>query len=433
MVRRLWTAYRQPAALWFLVATSTSGCVDSVELFGEAPAAGGAGGAVPETGGADSGGASQTGGIGGTAPLLVPGPSGAALQVDAGNAHSCGIADGGLYCWGENGAGQLGLGDFTARITPSPVEAGLAWDAVSTGYEFTCALRAGSVWCVGAGSNGQLGSGAFSSSTEFVEVVLPGAATAVEAGFEFACALLADARVFCWGAGTEGQLAQDDPFPEPGLSSAIPVEVPGGAFAMVAAGQGHGCGVKVDGALYCWGRNASGELGLGASADQQIRTPQRVGADSDWATVAAGQNHTCAIRADGSLWCWGDNPDGQLGLGDTEPRFDPTLVSGLDDVEAVALDTFHTCALRASGELLCAGRNDEGMLGVEGVEGHSTFTIAPSDGAYVGIAAGRFHTCGVAVAGGQSWFRCAGENGDGRLGTGDTLRRYVFTQTAILQ
>src|SRR5690606_19544591 len=114
-------------------------------------------------------------------------------------------------------------------------------------------------------------------------------------------------------------------------------------------GQGHGCAIALDGALYCWGRNTERELGDG---DQiQIRSPIRVGSDSDWLTLSLGQHHSCALKADESLWCWGQNTGASseegapLGTATPGQLREPTRVGSDSDWLVLSTDTFHTCAI----------------------------------------------------------------------------------------
>jgi alpha-tubulin suppressor-like RCC1 family protein len=82
--------------------------------------------------------------------------------------------------------------------------------------------------------------------------------------------------------------------------------------------------VRTDGTLWCWGDNAAGQLGLGSTTGQT--SPTQVGSATTWSAASAGHKHTCALRTDGSVWCWGDNSYGQLGLGDSTRRTSPVQV-----------------------------------------------------------------------------------------------------------
>ena len=168
----------------------------------------------------------------------------------------------------------------------------------------------------------------------------------------------------------------------------------------------------------------SGELGLGVGSEGQIRTPTRVGTDSDWTAVSAGQLSTCGIRLDSTLWCWGDDEFGQLGIEGSADLFDPTRVGAESGWTDVSVNTFGACAIR-EGVLYCWGRNDEGQLGLGDNMARETPAQVGGDSDWVEVESGRFHTC-ARRADATVW--CTGENhDDGRLGVGDYERRNVLT------
>ena len=102
------------------------------------------------------------------------------------------------------------------------------------------------------------------------------------------------------------------------------VEDTGRVWAKVASGERHTCGVGTDRSLWCWGDNGFGQLGLGDFTDRLV--PTRVGTDLDWVEISTIAYHTCGVRTDRSLWCWGLNDRAQLGLGDLTDRLVPTRV-----------------------------------------------------------------------------------------------------------
>jgi alpha-tubulin suppressor-like RCC1 family protein len=171
---------------------------------------------------------------------------------------------------------------------------------------------------------------------------------------------------------------------------------------------------------------------LGSEPRIQVREPVQVTSDGPWLVTTAGQNHTCGIRSDASLWCWGDNtasvagegyPLGIVGVTQVES---PTRVGAASDWETVHTNTFHSCALNRNHELWCWGRNVEGQLGTGDVIGRESPTRVTSDVALV--SAGRFSTCAITTDGQP---RCTGMNEDGQLGTGDVDRRQVLTPVRL--
>jgi alpha-tubulin suppressor-like RCC1 family protein len=337
------------------------------------------------------------------------------VRLAAGFGHACVVAAGVLHCWGDNSDGQLGVSsaDAGADLPPLTV-AGGPWTAPATGSHHTCALASdGGVWCWGGNANGQLGSGDRTSRAEPRQVTLPARAVDVRSAFEFTCALLADASVWCWGYNMEGQLGLGDDYP--GDDRLEPVQL--GAdrdWTFIATGQGHGCGIRAPGRLYCWGRNTDSQLGQGATNPAEIRAPVQVGTDTDWVDVGCSQSTTCGRKRNGSLWCWGQQSSGALATGDVNPRPTPAQVPTYADWSAATVGTFHTCGLRPGGEIWCAGRNTEGQIGgpdlVDAVP--SMLRADPTTG-WVEVRAGRFFTC-ARKADESVW--CMGINRERELG-----------------
>ena len=319
------------------------------------------------------------------------------VRVAGGFGHACAVTAGVLHCWGDDGDGRLGVagpgGDAGTAQAPVTV-AGGPWIAPATGSSHTCALAAdGGVWCWGGNANGQLGSGDRMSRPDPRQVPLAAKAVDVRTAFEFTCALLVDASVWCWGYNSEGQLGLGDQYP--GDDRLSPVQLGGERdWTFIATGQGHGCGIRAPGRLYCWGRNTNSQLGQGFTNPEQIRAPVQVGSDTDWIEVGCSQSTTCARKRNGSLWCWGEQSSGALAMGDVNPRPTPAQVPAFTDWSVSTVGTFHTCGLRPGGEIWCAGRNTEGQIGgpdlVDAVP--SMLRSDPTSG-WVEVRAGRMFTC----------------------------------------
>lgn len=350
---------------------------------------------------------------------------GGVKDVAAGGAHSCSLLGGGLSCWGDGSGGALGIGASGDRLAPVRVETENDWTSITAGDGTTCGLRGGGrgLFCWGANDVGQLGLGDRSPRGMPTAVALPGVPITVRTTRSSACAILDDGALLCWGANFEGQLGRADPYP--GEDGLLPAPVASAlTFREVAPGQGHTCAIASDGTLWCWGRNSDGQLGLGAGMPNQLRVPTQVGDRSDWARVAAGQGHTCAIRVDGTLWCWGEDFAGQVGIA-LGTRFDEPTQVGTDDTWAqIATVVFHTCGVKTDGSLWCWGRNAEGQLGVGDIVDRLQPTRVDERDDWDRVSTGRFHTCAQRTDG-SVW--CAGENGDGRLGVGDGARRSALS------
>ena len=336
-------------------------------------------------------------------------------RLSAGQSHACAVTNGALACWGEDSDGRLGV---PARGTgtgqgPVTVAGGGPWVVPAAGSRHTCALAAdGGVSCWGANDLGQLGTGDLTASNDPRPVALPNQAVDLRTAFDHTCALLADASAWCWGFNVEGQLGLDDQYPGHNVPSPIRVGT-NRDWVFVATGQGHTCGIRSPGTLYCWGRNSDAELGQGSANPVQIRTPIQVGSDADWVEVSCGQGNTCARKRDGSIYCWGTMSSGALAVGDVAPRTTPARVPLFSDWLGVATNTFHTCGLRATGQIWCAGRDTEGQIGSPDLaDALPNMQRADPNAGWIEVRTGRFFTC-ARKADGSIW--CLGTNSEHEL------------------
>ena len=299
-------------------------------------------------------------------PTPVMGLTSGIADVTPGDGHTCALtAGGGVLCWGFNGTGQLGDGTTTDRLVPTTVW-GLASGTaqVSAGGSHTCALTTGGgVVCWGWNYSGQIGDG--TDSTRMTPTAVSGLANGVAvvaAGGSHTCALTTGGGVMCWGANANGQLGDGTttsrrltPTAVSGLTSGI---------TAIAAGGAHTCALAADGSVLCWGSNLLGQLGDGTTTDRTTPTPVS-GLASGVVSIAVRGPHTCALTAEGSVLCWGFNAEGQLGDGTSTDRLVPTVVPGLvSGTTAVTVGNRHTCALNAAGRVVCWGDDEEGQLGL---------------------------------------------------------------------
>ncbi|MFB6262983.1 MAG: hypothetical protein ABEL76_05075 [Bradymonadaceae bacterium] len=230
--------------------------------------------------------------------------------------------------------------------------------------------------------------------------------TAVALGESHTCAIDTNGRLWCWGKNAEGQLGD-------GTNEYRPSPVQTGssaAWVELGAAASYTCGRRSDGTLWCWGN--SPHRG-GKPTPQEIVAPD----DNDirWQAVATGRRHACALDRGGALWCWGARDREQTGdrSFDTHPN-SPGRVGDRTDWTAIAAGGDHSCGIHGDSTLRCWGANGNGELG-QGSAGSAKEKAVKVDGAWTDVAVGGDHTCGVRDDGSLS---CWGANDHGQLGLG---------------
>lgn len=428
------------------------------------------------------------------APVAVTGTVATAANVtaiSAGSTHSCAVAGGAAHCWGAGGSGQLGNGTTPAAagaavaVTTGGVLSGRTLTAISAGNQFSCTTGNTPGSCWGLGSAGQLGNRAAATTSTAVDTAVTGPVCAsgavrlnstdcsLEQGTDYWGRL--SYSIGSWAAPNSGWVkattrTRDAISPEvtarsetsltlgwaqvselsrsyaeftvqrsTSPSGSNPVTVYRGGLrsaldrgglarrttsrpvSLLSAGTDHTCAV-LEGAAYCWGDNTNGELGIGSTTATTVPTAVATSGVLAGKTVTAisagmddtnGGQHTCAL-ADGGVYCWGLNIHGELGNGSTTQSTSPVRAGTIGGATAVATGYMHSCAL-TGGKVYCWGDNSRGQIG----DGTTTRRTSPVlvQGLLVGktvtaIAAGAAHTC--AVAGGAVY--CWGSNVSAQLG-----------------
>ncbi|NBX47349.1 MAG: hypothetical protein EBT22_09215 [Chloroflexi bacterium] len=171
-----------------------------------------------------------------------------------------------------------------------------------------------------------------------------------------------------------------------------------GAFVSIAQGVAYTCGLTSTDIAYCWGYNASGQLGDGSNTDRLTPTLVAVSGGLTFTTIAAGSAHTCGLTSTRTAYCWGNGPFGQLGDGSNSNRLTPTLVavSGGLTFTTIAAGNAHTCGLTSTGIAYCWGRGNVGQLGDGTTTDHNVPTAVSGGHTFSTITAGYAHTCGTA-------------------------------------
>jgi alpha-tubulin suppressor-like RCC1 family protein len=301
-------------------------------------------------------------------PVAVVPSGGGVTAVAAGDVHTCAVASGRVLCWGTNGWAQAGSRHPFIVLAPRPVP-GFPGPArhIAAGGRHTCAASGGSLWCWGKNNDGQVGIPKCRSQKRPLKRCkldpvrvegLPGEIRSVALGRAHSCAV-AGGVAQCWGANDRGQLGDGSNASRP---TPAPVRGISGEVTALAAGADHTCAVA-RGKVACWGANDRGQLGDGSAVDR-LEAVASAGLLSEVTALATGSGHTCAASRRG-VHCWGDDREGQLaGVPGAGVNPHPVAVPGVPgDVSALAAGADHTCAVRAGRRVVCWGDNDFGQLG----------------------------------------------------------------------
>jgi alpha-tubulin suppressor-like RCC1 family protein len=353
------------------------------------------------------------------APLRVPRPAPKAdatacayLDHGLGSSHTCvRKRDGTAWCWGDNASAGPSL-------RPQQVAAlGDGVAELASAHRRTCARKIdGTLWCWSIPSE----PGA--SAPPFHAAPFGDQVSCVALGGSKNCVIKTDGTLWCWMHRPDGEVLlgprsharRRDPW-------TAQIKALGATLREVAHGSQHACARRDDGSVWCWGSNSSGQLGRGTRTEDP--KPSVVSMlDQGVVELASGDEHTCARKEDGTVWCWGRNQAGEVGDGTRATALAPEEVTtlGVGAVQIVA-GGIHTCARKDDGTVWCWGRNQEGQLG----DGTMTDSVVPVEVTALGssvveIAAGGDHTCARTVDGALF---CWGWNKDGQLGDGTTTQR----------
>jgi alpha-tubulin suppressor-like RCC1 family protein len=365
-------------------------------------------------------------------------------QIVSGGHHSMAIDENGyLWAWGNNGSGRLGNVDAGLKASiPVPVNTINGNDqlsgmiSVDGGFSHSIALlENGKVLAWGNNNTRQLGNDSIKQSS-FLPVYVngPGDETyltnviAVSAGKHHSVALCSDGTVWTWGTNTDGQLGNDK---LPGQMQSRPAQVvnsDGTGFltdiVAISAGSYHTLALKKNGTVLSWGKNDSGQLGLGLNADN-YQTPLPINELTGITHISAGESHSLARKSNGTLWAWGNNESGQLGYPTNNNSYSNLPhqvlasdgVNNLMNVVNISAGYAHSLALINDSTIKAWGNNDYGQLG----DGSETSTMYPTSVKrantilenVVEISAGNTHSI-ARLKDGQvmAW----GGNNDGQLG-----------------
>jgi len=335
-------------------------------------------------------------------------------QIAAGSQHTCAIATtGDTWCWGTGLRGELGIGIATSAPIPAKVLGGYSFRWLTARESHTCGLTmqndgAGNAICWGRGSDGRLGTGRTSNEWTPSRVVGNRTFDVISAGTTSTCGLSGGVG-FCWGAET-------------GTSSPDPVPALQG-FEDVLVGAGQAAGIQSGELFHFPGLNTAQAMS-GSSPDPvpaRVLIPALDGKGTIL-SYALGKKHACAslvpTTGQGSTWCWGEGPSGQLGNGaGPVPKGSAVQVDIPVGLTGLVAGNAHSCGLTSSGIAWCWGDNSHGQLGFSSDVSMSDVPVQVVGPQFSTLAAGADHTCGISISG-EVW--CWGKNASSQLGDGTT-------------
>ena len=341
-------------------------------------------------------------------------------------------ADGGLWAWGPNWAGQLGTGsDGTSVLSPTKLNGISGLVSVSAGWSHTLALRGdGTVWAWGYNQFGEVGDGSFTSRSAPIQVSGLSNVKSVHAGGQHSIAVKRDGTVWAWGRNFEGQLGDGTT-----TIRVVPRQIPGLTDVVsVSAGGTYTALVRSDGTVWTFGENAGGQLGRG-SVFADYPTPGQVPGLSGVVAVSAGgggaQAHTVALKSDGTVWSWGYGVYGQLGNNSLNDSLNPVQAAGLTAVTDVSAGGYFTLARRSDGTVWGWGYNGNYELGNPNAAVYQYTPIqTPNVSGAVAAVAGGNHAIALTSSGSVlTW----GRNANGTIGDGTTNVRQTAYTTSVAQ
>lgn len=318
-----------------------------------------------------------------------------------GFSHTLGIKkDRTLWGWGGNSNGQLGLGTAVpvGNTFSSPVQIGTdTWSYIASGAAASAAIkRNGTLWSWGSNTSGQLGNGVVTSTSSPVQVGIGSDWSIVRMGGRFriigsSFGIKTNGTLFSWGYNEKGQLGIGTT-----AGSSFPVQVGSGItgdWLYLFTNDEHVVGMRTDRTIWSWGKNTSGQLGLGNTTNRSV--PIQIGSDT-WTAISCGTNHVLGIKSNGTLWAWGANGDGRLGLGDTTNRSSPLQIGTNTDWQSVSAGYYHSLATKTDGTTWTWGSNRHGNLGIDkSFRNYYPTRIGSLTGWSSVLTCGKYHTIAI--------------------------------------
>jgi alpha-tubulin suppressor-like RCC1 family protein len=331
--------------------------------------------------------------------------------IDAGIYHAAGLkSDGSLWVWGDNSYYQLGNGSTADKNKPSMINNDRDWVFLTCGRTLSYAIKKdGSLWAWGqqGAINTYAGDGA--TSAKSIPTVIGNEKNwkAVSSGGSHTLALKDDGSLWAWGNNNHGQLGDNT-----NTNRVEPVPIlSGSAFTKIYAGDDFSIAIKNDGSLWTWGSNLYGNLGNGTLVNPGPATPTQLGSDKGWLHITAAWGYVLAVKNDGSVWAWGKNTEGQLGLGHTNNVSLPTMLNVSGSFSKIDAMNHNSIALK-----------DDGTIYLWGASNGNTPVLLNDAMKFTTVATGMNFQFAISQEGKlYAW----GENRDGVLGVGSNSGTYT--------
>ncbi len=273
-----------------------------------------------------------------------------------------------LWAWGKNDEGQLGIGNTVSKTVPTQIGIQSTWATISAGYNYTLAIKTnGTLWAWGSNSGGRLGNGTVIDQLQPVQIGTANNWAKVEAGSVNSFAIKLDGTLWSWGGSLNGSDSSNTNFP---------AQVGTSTWTDISSNYLHVIGLKTNGTIWAWGSNASGELGRGNNlniANNYIAT--QIGIATNWKAIVAGENHSMALKTNGTLWSWGENDYGQYGNNTTGVSFVPLQIGNLTNWKSISSGYSFSIGSKTNNDRVWTwGRDNQDALG-NGVDGNSSIPV----------------------------------------------------------
>jgi alpha-tubulin suppressor-like RCC1 family protein len=303
--------------------------------------------------------------------------------------------NGTLWGWGYGANGNLGLNDVAYRSSPTQVGTDTTWSSlVSCSRQFSAAIKTnGTLWLWGYNDYGNLGGNNRINRSSPTQVGTDTTWSKIALSMNSTAAIKTNGTLWTWGNNSQGALATNNI-----VLRSSPAQVGAGTdwnliSSSGAIGNYRFAAIKTTGTLWAWGDNGQGQLGLN-SAGGFRSSPVQIGANTNWSKIFFGM-HAMAIKTDGTLWTWGLNNNGQLGLNDTANRSSPVQVGSGTDWNLIATSRYHTVAIKTNGTMWTWGANLNGNLGLNNIVYRSSPVQVGVSTSWTALAAGNQFTFGI--------------------------------------